>query len=86
MPEEQRHGTVFVFRQGSPLDITDLRGVAVSSAAAVIVLADNSRCAFSAEGKRKHSLREERSPGVGGEKGTAWFSLQIFVADTASNG
>jgi len=50
IPPEQRHGSSFVFRQGSPLDITDLRGVSVSSAAAVIVLADNSRSACNLQG------------------------------------
>ena len=46
IPEAQRLGTRFVFRQGSPLEIMDLRDVAVAQAAAVIVLGDASRCTF----------------------------------------
>ena len=41
----KRFGTQFVFRQGSPLEIMDLRDVAVAHAAAVIVLGDASRYA-----------------------------------------
>ena len=41
--ETARYGTRFVFRQGSPLEIMDLRDVAVAHAAAVIVLGDASR-------------------------------------------
>jgi hypothetical protein len=51
LPEDQRFGTVFVFRQGSPLDVQDLRNIAVCSAAAVIVLADSGRCALTSSGK-----------------------------------
>ena len=43
IPEKSRLGTQFVFRQGSPLNIMDLRDIAVAQAAAVIVLGDNSR-------------------------------------------
>lgn len=44
IPDEQRFGTTFVFRAGSPLVPSDLRRVAASKAAAVIVVADSSRC------------------------------------------
>ena len=43
IPDEKRFGTNFVFRAGSPLVPSDLRRVAASEAAAVIVVADNSR-------------------------------------------
>ncbi len=43
IPEKSRLGTQFVFRQGSPLNIMDLRDIAVAQASAVIVLGDNAR-------------------------------------------
>ena len=43
IPDDRRFGTNFVFRAGSPLVPSDLRKVAASAAAAVIVVADNSR-------------------------------------------
>ncbi len=45
IPERSRLGTRFVFRQGSPLNIMDLRDIAVAQAAAVIVLGDSARSA-----------------------------------------
>ncbi|KAK9800761.1 hypothetical protein WJX73_008207 [Symbiochloris irregularis] len=43
IPESQRFGTRFVFRQGSPALPSDLRKVAASSAAATIVVSDSTR-------------------------------------------
>ncbi|KAK9810370.1 hypothetical protein WJX72_009592 [[Myrmecia] bisecta] len=43
IPDPQRFGTSFVFRQGSPLVPDDLRMVAASAAAATIVVSDSSR-------------------------------------------
>lgn len=43
IPDENRFGTNFVFRAGSPLVPSDLRHVAASAAASVIVVADTSR-------------------------------------------
>lgn len=43
IPEEQRFGTKFVFRQGSALIPDNLRMVAASRAAATIIVSDSSR-------------------------------------------
>ena len=43
IPEEKRFNTQFVFRSGSPLVPGDLRRVAASAAASVIIVADTSR-------------------------------------------
>ena len=55
IPEKSRLGTQFVFRQGSPLNIMDLRDIAVAQAAAVIVLGDNSRSVLLVSSGRKTS-------------------------------
>ena len=43
IPDEKRFNTQFVFRAGSPLVPGDLRRVAASAAASVIIVADTSR-------------------------------------------
>ena len=45
LPEEQRHKSQFVFRQGSPLVPSDLRNVGANDAAVVLIIGDASRCA-----------------------------------------
>ncbi|CAL5229603.1 g12963 [Coccomyxa viridis] len=44
IPRSQRHGTRFVFRQGSPLVPENLKRVAASWASSIIVVSDCSRC------------------------------------------
>ena len=43
IPQEQRFGSTFVFRQGNPLLPDALRVVAASSAAATVIVSDTSR-------------------------------------------
>ena len=43
IPQEQRYGSTFVFRQGNPLLPDALRVVAASSAAATVIVSDTSR-------------------------------------------
>ena len=43
LPEDQRHKSQFVFRQGSPLVPDDLRNVGANDAAVVVIVADASR-------------------------------------------
>lgn len=45
IPESERYGSTFVFRQGNPLLPDDLRVVAASSAAATVLVSDTSRLA-----------------------------------------
>ncbi len=45
IPEDERYGSTFVFRQGNPLLPDDLRVVAASSAAATVLVSDTSRFA-----------------------------------------
>lgn len=52
IPDDQRFGSRFVFRQGNPLVPADLRVVAASKAASIIVVADTSRC--------PHALRADQ--------------------------
>ena len=43
IPDSLRFGSIFVFRQGNALVPADLRSVAASHAAAVVVISDRSR-------------------------------------------
>ena len=43
IPQDQRFGSTFVFRQGNPLLPDALRVVAASSAAATVIVSDTSR-------------------------------------------
>lgn len=43
IPESERYGSTFVFRQGNPLLPDDLRTVAASAAAATVIVSDTSR-------------------------------------------
>ena len=43
LPEDQRHKSQFVFRQGSPLVPDDLRNIGANDAAVVLIIADASR-------------------------------------------
>lgn len=46
IPESERYGSTFVFRQGSPLLPDNLRTVAASAAAATVIVSDTSRLPF----------------------------------------
>ncbi|KAK9811837.1 hypothetical protein WJX72_011041 [[Myrmecia] bisecta] len=68
VPIEERHGTSFVFRQGSPLVPDDLRMVAASAAAVTIVVADSSRAPEEADAQSLRAavlLDELDFPGFG---------------------
>lgn len=43
IPDQQRYGSTFVFRQGNPLLPDALRMVAASSASATVIVSDSSR-------------------------------------------
>ncbi len=43
IPESERYGSTFVFRQGNPLLPDDLRTVAASATAATVIVSDTSR-------------------------------------------
>lgn len=51
IPEDERMGTKFVFRQGSPLDPLALQMVAATKARSVILTADSSRSSADSDGQ-----------------------------------
>ena len=44
IPDRERHGSTFVFRQGNPLLPDALRMVSASTASATVIVSDTSRC------------------------------------------
>lgn len=49
LPKSKRHGTKIVFRQGSALIPTDLKMVSATTAAATVIVSDQSRSAQEAD-------------------------------------
>ncbi|KAK9903985.1 hypothetical protein WJX75_001909 [Coccomyxa subellipsoidea] len=68
IPESERYGSTFVFRQGNPLLPDDLRVVAASSAAATVLVSDTSRGPREADAQSLRAavlLDELDFPGLG---------------------
>ncbi|EIE20310.1 hypothetical protein COCSUDRAFT_67575 [Coccomyxa subellipsoidea C-169] len=68
IPEDERYGSTFVFRQGNPLLPDDLRVVAASSAAATVLVSDTSRGPGEADSQSLRAavlLDELDFPGLG---------------------
>ena len=90
IPDRQRYGSTFVFRQGNPLLPDALRMVAASSASATVIVTDTSRCVLGSLQPCRNPPQipkaqlAQQTPAAGDVVHGHGFNAAVPVAETAA--